>query len=161
MDALNGCAARSGGAISYVKPHGALYHAGGEHAAAVVDAVMAFDPALPVVAKDGSPLAVEASRRGVTVVEEAFADRRYLHGGSLAPRSQADGVIVDPAAAAAQAVAIATAATTGNTVNGSENGLPRDAATICVHGDSPHAGATARAVRDALDAAGIVVRAFR
>jgi UPF0271 protein len=40
--------------------------------------------------------------------------------------------------------------------NGEE--IPLELDTLCVHGDTPGAGAIARAVRDALDQAGVEVR---
>jgi UPF0271 protein len=54
-------------------------------------------------------------------------------------------VIADPEQAAAQALRIAREGR---------------AETICLHGDNPHALAIARAVRRALDQAGIEVRAL-
>jgi UPF0271 protein len=91
-------------------------------------------------------VAREAARAcGLAFAAEAFADRRYEPDGSLVPRSVKGAVIEDPEAAGAQAVRCARE---GN------------ADTICVHGDTPGAFAIARAVRAALEAAGISVRAL-
>ena len=58
--------------------------------------------------------------------------------------------------AAAQALAIARGALTSR--DGSPVAVRAD--TLCVHGDLPGAAARARAVREALDGAGIEVRAL-
>ena len=74
---------------------------------------------------------------GIEPVGEAFADRQYEADGTLRSRKLAGALIIDPAAAAAQAVRLARE---GN------------AQTICVHGDTPGAVAILRACRAALEA---------
>src|SRR4051794_39661577 len=59
LAALDGVARAGGGRVSYLKPHGALYNAVVTHEAqarAVVAAVLAYDPALPVLGLPGSVL---------------------------------------------------------------------------------------------------------
>ena len=66
-------------------------------------------------------------------------------------------MIADPAEASLQAVRIAQrheVLARGGAV------VSLQAETLCVHGDTPGAPALARAVRDALEAAGIAVRAL-
>ncbi|HEY0178229.1 MAG TPA: LamB/YcsF family protein, partial [Dokdonella sp.] len=92
----------------------------------------------------------------LAVAHEAFADRRYEADGTLTPRREADAVIADDDAAIAQALAIAR----GEGVlarNGARLALHAD--TLCVHGDRAEAGAFARRLRAALDAAGIAIAA--
>jgi UPF0271 protein len=88
----------------------------------------------------GFELIAAAKRAGIPGYREGFADRRMLPDGRLAPRSE-PGSLLDSALAAEQAVRLA------------ESGRFD---TICIHGDSPGAGAVAAAVRRALDKAGIV-----
>jgi 5-oxoprolinase (ATP-hydrolysing) subunit A len=71
-----------------------------------------------------------------------FADRRYQPDGSLIPRGQPGALIDDVDAAVAQALELA------------RSGAGQ---TICLHGDGPHALAFARAIRAALENAGITV----
>ena len=100
IGALEALARASGTAVRYVKPHGALYNAVVEHegqARAVVDAVRAYDPALPVVGLPGSVLLATAERAGLRTVREAFADRAYTPQGTLVPRREAGAVLSDPA----------------------------------------------------------------
>lgn len=59
IGALDGLARAAGSRVRYVKPHGALYNATVDHvdqASAVVDAVTAYDPGLPVLGLPGSAL---------------------------------------------------------------------------------------------------------
>ena len=133
---LRAIAADCGGHVEYVKPHGALYHriiADPVQAGAVRDAL------------DGLPLMCLA---GTTPggsppdIAEGFADRAYGPDGRLVPRSQAGALITEPDAAAAQAARL----------------LEAGVDSICVHSDSPGAGAIARAVKTALGAVGAEVR---
>ena len=93
---------------------------------------------------------------GLPFVREAFLDRGYLPDGSLVPRREPGALLDDPDRVARRAVRLATDGRV-ETVDGTV--IVADAASLCVHGDSPAAVAMARAVRAALDAAGIEVRA--
>ena len=58
----------AGGRVAYLKPHGALYNTAAVdegQARAVVAAVRAYDPALPVLCQPGSVLAAEARAAGL------------------------------------------------------------------------------------------------
>ena len=54
----------------------------------MVAAVLAYDPALPVLCQPGSVLARRAAAGGAAVVGEGFADRGYRADGTLVPRSR-------------------------------------------------------------------------
>ncbi|HET7660521.1 MAG TPA: 5-oxoprolinase subunit PxpA [Oryzihumus sp.] len=160
LGALDGIARSHGTAVSYVKPHGALYNAVVHHeeqAAAVVRAVAAYDPALPLLGLPGSVLLAAAAGRGLRTVREAFADRAYTPAGTLVPRREPGAVIHDPDVVAERVVRMVTAGQV-EAVDGSVVTLEVD--SVCVHGDSPGAVTIARAVRERLDAAGVTVRAF-
>lgn len=141
IDALAVEADAAGGSVSYVKPHGALYHAivtDQRQAAAVVEAVIAYG--LPLLGLPDSVSLRLAATEGLQVVPEGFADRAYSPDGTLVPRTEPGAVLESPDQAAAQAVS-----------------LIGRVESICVHSDSPGALDTARAVRAALTAAGVVV----
>lgn len=157
--ALLAAAARDAGVpLRHVKAHGALYNRAAREAAvaeAVAAAVAGISRELVLVALAGS-LAVDAGRAaGLTVAEEAFADRAYEPDGSLRSRSLPGAVLDEPMAAAAQALAISRGGVP--LADGSMRSLHAD--TICVHGDLPGAAARAAAVREALAGAGIGLRA--
>ena len=73
------------------------------------------------------------------------------------PRGRPGAVIADPALASARAVSIARDGRIA-AADGTEIALAAD--TICLHGDTPGAVENARAVRAALEASGIEVRAL-
>jgi UPF0271 protein len=152
----------AGADLRYVKPHGALYHAvttDGRQADAVTRAIADVSAAvgrpLPVLGLGGE-IARSAAEAGLPFVREAFLDRGYLPDGALVPRTQPGALLDDPDAVAARAVRLALAGEV-EAVDGSV--ITADAASLCLHGDSPSAVAMARAVRAALDAAGVEVRA--
>jgi UPF0271 protein len=128
---LTELAAAVGGILTYVKPHGALYH----RVVADDDQRSALETAagtLPILGLAGTGFARA----------EGFADRGYLPGGGLIPRGEPGDLITDPAEAGAQAVRL----------------LRSGVDSICVHSDTPGALGIARAVRTALTAAGAEVR---
>jgi UPF0271 protein len=87
----------------------------------------------------------------------AFADRAYTARGTLVSRRQPDAVLHDPAQVAERVVRMVTRREV-EAVDGTVVAL--EAATVCVHGDSPGAVAMARAVREALARAGVDVTSF-
>jgi len=136
------------GPVAYLKPHGALYHriaADKEQAQAVVAALIRYDGALPLLTLPGSVAAAVAAAAGVPAVLEGFADRAYAADGRLLPRSSPGALITDADAVAAQSVTLARSGLVGS---------------LCVHSDTPGAAELARAVRSALESAGIEVTAF-
>ena len=157
---LAAIAGASGAVLSHVKPHGALYNDAADDRAlalAICDAVRAVDPEMRLVGLPASALEAAARDRGIGFAGEGFVDRAYRSDGRLVARSEPGAVYADPAAAAAQAVDIAlhrsVRSATGEPVH-------LHVRTLCIHGDSPAAVASATAVRAALDAAGVVVRAL-
>jgi UPF0271 protein len=158
--ALDGIARAAGTAVGYVKPHGALYNAAvhhEEHARAVVDAVAALDPTLPVLGLPGSALLRHAEAAGLTTVAEGFADRGYTPEGTLVPRRQPGALVEDAAQVAARAVRMAVEGVV-EAVDGTRVDLA--VASLCVHGDTPGAVELARSVRSALEDAGLRVAPF-
>lgn len=160
LGALEAACRAAGTRVAYVKPHGALYNAIVHHEAqarAVVEAVAAFDPTLPVLGLPGSAVLREAERAGLRPVIEAFADRAYTPAGTLVSRREPGAVVHDEAEVVARAVRFATE----GTVVAQDGSVVRvDPASLCVHGDTPGAARLAAAVRDALAAAGVTVAPF-
>jgi len=153
---------RSHGAkLSHVKPHGALYHQAAEDLAtarAVARAVARVGRELRLVGIAGSEaLRRAADEAGLALAAEAFADRRYNPDGTLQSRQIDGALILDPQAAAEQAARIASE---GRVVAVDGSAIPLRADTLCLHGDNINAEEIAWAVRQALDAAGVEVRAL-
>jgi UPF0271 protein len=121
---------------------------------AIAHAVRAFDPSLRLFGLAGSALLDAGRAAGLAVVSEAFADRRYRADGSLQPRREPDAVITDDTEATAQALRMAVDGMV-TAVDGTAVQLEAD--TLCLHGDGTHAVAFARALRAALEQAGLRV----
>ncbi|HLV71772.1 UPF0271 protein [Actinomadura hallensis] len=158
LAALDGIARSEGGRVAYVKPHGALYNRIARdpvQARAVVDAVRAYDPSLPLLTLPGS--VVHDVADGLTVVAECFADRAYTAAGTLLSRKEPGAVILDEAAVVERVVKMAVDGTVV-AVDGAEVALK--ARSVCVHGDTPGAAALVRAVRAALIEAGVTLEPF-
>ncbi len=156
--AVAGIARAEGGHLAHMKPHGALYHRATTDSAvagAIARAVAAFDPTLTLIGPPGSELLAAAVAAGLSALAEGFADRAYERDGSLRSRRLPGALLDDPAAAAAQAVTIAR---DGQVTAATGEAIAVAAETICIHGDTPGAGAIAAAVRAALTSAGIEVR---
>jgi UPF0271 protein len=150
-----------GSRLTHVKPHGALYNQAARDdalARAVARGTARAGRDLVLVGLAGSrSMRRAAEAEGLRFAAEAFADRAYDADGRLVPRSRPGALITDPSSAAAKAVRIVcegrVAAIDGTTVE-----LAAD--TLCLHGDNPHALEIARAVREALEAAGVTVQAL-
>jgi UPF0271 protein len=144
--------------LVHVKAHGALYNTAAVDravAAALARGIARWGGGLVMVGLANSvPMAEAAATVGLPYAREAFADRTYNPDGTLQSRHIPGSLIVDPAQAAAQAVAIAK----GYVVAHDGTSVALSAETICLHGDNPAALANARAVREALAAAGVTVR---
>ncbi len=132
-----------GATVSYVKPHGALYHRCIDdviHARAVLDG----SGRLPVLGLPGSVLLELAGQMGRTAWPEGFPDRAYAADGRLVPRTQPGAMIHGAGAIASRAVDMA------------RKGVVQ---SLCVHGDSPGAVENAVAVRRSLERAGFALSA--
>ena len=146
---LEAVARANDASLHHVKAHGALYNVAARDrtvADAISLAVEAVDPRLAVIGLAGGEQLASARAFGLPAVAEVFADRRYRPDGSLIPRGQPGALIDDVDTAVAQALRLARCGA---------------GETICLHGDGPHALAFARAIRDALESAGIRVTAER
>lgn len=156
---LGRIAARLGIRLGHIKPHGALYNDAARDpavAAAVAAGAAPWRDGVRLVGLAGSACLEVYRAAGFAVLAEGFAERRYEPDGTLRPRRLPDAVIGDPDEAATQAVRIASrrevAAADGTVV-----GVRAD--TLCLHSDSPGALAVVRAVRRALEGAGVSIRA--
>ncbi|MFC3285223.1 5-oxoprolinase subunit PxpA [Litchfieldella rifensis] len=153
IGALAGICRGEGTRLGYVKPHGALYNDmihDPDKLAAVMRAVVAFDPELPLMVmatRDPAPARELAQREGVTLWFEAFADRAYDGQGRLVSRREPGAVHHDPAVIVDQARRIALGQPL-TASDGSELVLVAD--TLCVHGDNPESVAAVKAIRQAL-----------
>ncbi|WP_108660829.1 LamB/YcsF family protein [Acuticoccus kandeliae] len=160
IGAMIGMAALEGVPVKYVKAHGALSNlagADGPVADAIARATKAVDPSLVLLAIATTELERAGRDAGLEIASEIFADRAYEADGNLRSRSKPGAMIEDPAFAASRIVEMVKG---GVIIAHDGTRVPTAIHSICVHGDNPHAVDTARAVRAALEAAGVTLAPF-
>lgn len=158
--ALSGILRSRGGELAYVKPHGALYNrivTDRAQAKAVATAVLDSRLGLPMLGLAHSAIQEACTDAGLRFFEEAFVDRGYLPDGTLVPRGQPGAMLYDVEQIATRAVRMVTEGVV-EAVDGSLVDLRP--ASLCVHGDTPGAVQMARAVRLALENAGVQLARF-
>lgn len=150
LGAISAIASSQKLALKHVKPHGALYNrsAVDPHAAdAIAQAVFDCDPALILVGLANSQSLTSAKAKGLQVVAEGFADRRYTEEGLLVSRLQNDAMIENSDEAIAQVLAMIQH---GKILSVSGHQIVMRVQTICLHGDGPHAMEFAQALHHSL-----------
>jgi len=124
--------------LRHVKPHGALYSLTATNPAAadaLAHAVADFDRRLMLFALAGSALVARGRSLGLTVIEEAFADRAYRSDGTLVPRAQPAAVLQTDRQVVRQLHEMLEGFVTS--IDGCR--VPLHADSLCVHMDTPHA----------------------
>ena len=157
VGALAGLAALEGTTLSHVKPHGALYGLAAKDkqvAEALARAIIIVDRTLTLVGLAGSELIQAGQVMGLSVAQEAFADRAYHPDGSLVARDREGAVIHEAMYVVDRALTLVK--------EGVVRGLTGEpilvqADTICIHGDTSGADHLAQAVREGLMSADIMV----
>ncbi|QUY37816.1 LamB/YcsF family protein [Acinetobacter junii] len=160
ISALQGLALVAGTSVRYVKPHGALYNTIATNlvqAKAVIDAILAYDSSLVLVALAGSPLIEFARKQGLRVVSEAFADRAYHRDGTLVSRRQ-EGAVLHDVEMIAERVLDMIKKKGVMSIEGEFTPLKAD--TICLHGDSLGALQMAKVIRQTLADHKIAIHSF-
>lgn len=156
LGAVEAFARRHGTTVQHVTPHGSLGNLSvtdPDYARGVLEAVEAFNPALPVVTQAGV-LADLARERGIPVAITAMADRAYNPDGSLVSRRLPGAVIHDPdemVARVLQMVIEGTATAADGTV------FEMECHTVLIHGDSAQGLDVARRIRAELLARGVTL----
>lgn len=145
-------------AVSYVKPHGALYNdaminndaallVGRATCRANEHSALRSMPPLSIMGQPGSRMETVSRDLGVAFIPEGFADRAYNPNGTLVSRSL-PGAVLDDATVIAAHVTQMVRDGTVTAIDGSTISVP--VLSICVHGDTPGAVALAHTVRAVL-----------
>lgn len=155
---LQEAADAAGTAVSYIKPHGALYNtAAVSDAPAAILVEVAEEHGLPLLTLPEGRLAQLASQAGLPTYAEFFADRAYDPDGRLRSRSRVGSVIDSDAAVVERVVNLVR---TQSVVAHDGTVLQVTADSICLHGDTPGAVALSRRVRETLLAERITITTF-
>ena len=160
IKALQDICSSEGAQLVHVKPHGALYNQAARDTAlaeTIVKAIAAAGSQLRVVGLAGGELIHAARRAGMSVAEEAFADRRYNNDGTLVSRKLPGATIDDVPLALQQAMRMVKQQ---KVISIGEQELSMNIDTLCLHGDGAHALQLARTLRSELQQDGINVAAF-
>ena len=155
--AARGMAASVGARVRHLKLHGALANMASEDAGlarAAYEAALRVDPDVILLVLAGTAQEAVARELGAAWAGEIFADRGYEDDATLIARGKPGAMIDDPEAAAARMVRFVTG---GAIEAASGRRIPAACDSICLHGDGPEAVAIARAVRAALEAAGVAL----
>jgi UPF0271 protein len=155
VGALSAFARIQGLSLQHVKPHGQLYNVAAKDeplTRAICEAILSLEKNLILVALSGSKMAEIASKRGLKVAREAFADRAYHRDGSLVSRKREGSVIHDPQKVAERVIRMVQEGKI-QSIEGDLIDLEVD--SICVHGDTPGAAQLAQTIRRHLEESGI------
>lgn len=140
--------------LCHVKLHGALYNLASRDrtvADAVTRTLTAFNPHLLLFALAGSELVTSGTTAGLTVIQEAFADRAYRSDGTLVPRTQPNALLQTQQQVRQQLHAILNGSVTS--IDGQQ--VPIQPNTLCVHMDTPQAVEFLQLIRQELGSVGI------
>jgi len=155
--ALAAFAQIEGVSLQHVKPHGQLYNLAAKDkpmTEAICDAISGLGKNLILVALSGSQMAEIATKSGLKVAREAFADRAYHRDGSLVSRKREGSVIHDPERVAERVIQMVQEGKV-QSIEGDLIDLEVD--SVCVHGDTPGAVQLAQTIRRKFQEAGISV----
>ncbi|HEX9651958.1 MAG TPA: 5-oxoprolinase subunit PxpA [Cyclobacteriaceae bacterium] len=158
--AVKGLAECLGAAITYVKPHGALYNSmviNNEETKWVIEGIKEIDNQLMLMGLAGSQVESISKEMNIEFIAEAFADRRYEPDGTLMSRRKKNSIISDPNQAADQVISIIK----NNSVESLDGTLvPIKARSICIHGDNPKAVEILTAITIKLAENNIIKKSF-
>lgn len=161
IGALQAFCAINGTRMRHVKPHGNLYNTAAVNediARVIAEAIASVDSELMYVALSSTKedfMAKIAREVGLKVVYEAFPDRAYTSDGTLLSRRLPGAVVRDARAVAERALMMAKE---GKVIAVDGTPIDLDIQTLCVHGDTPGAVELVRAIREKLEANGMVVK---
>lgn len=149
----------TGGSLSHVKPHGALYNQSArnpEIARAIAEVVIGITGNPVLFGLSGSHSIAEAKKIGLLTASEVFADRTYQPDGSLTPRSRPDALITNEEKAVTQVLDMIKY---GRVRSTEATMIPIVAETVCIHGDGDNALEFARIINRKLAENGIMIGA--
>lgn len=151
VGALRELAAAEELALGYVKPHGALYNDMMRDEVVLRAVLLALQhcrlPLMMMATPRNDHYRRLAEDYGVSLIFEAFADRRYTANGLLQPRAQPGAVLH-----AADEILQQVQALCAGTVTASDGRrIHIEADSLCVHGDNAEAVAVIRRIHAQLE----------
>ena len=138
LAAIDGMAKSQGLSVKYVKPHGALYNdmmKNTELRQTIMAAIAAYHQPVALMIQstpEAETHKAEATKAGIELLLEAFADRCYDDDGKLLARTR-EGAVHSKEKMIAQCKQLAE---TGTITTVSGNTLQLEVDSVCVHGDN-------------------------
>lgn len=158
IGALQSICKAYGTQVDYVKPHGALYNtmmaeqdvreAVLKALAMLADSTSKALPLMVLANGEADQIREQASKYGVPLLFEAFADRAYTDQGSLVPRTQEGAVLGSDDAVHMHVLGLIK---DQQVITASGKKMSIIADTICVHGDNAHALELVKSIRQLIN----------
>ncbi len=153
LGALNAFCKAQGTAISYVKPHGALYNdmmRDENIFKAILNAISSFDKNIKLMILSSSKneeYEYTAKLYSINLIYEVFADRNYNDDGTLVSRIHENAIIHDELDVADRVLTLKERGYL-NSLNGKKLFLKTD--SVCIHGDNEKAFEFIKLIKKAL-----------
>ncbi|MEK5230436.1 5-oxoprolinase subunit PxpA [Lysinibacillus sp. FSL K6-0232] len=157
LGALDAFVRVAGGKLQHICPHGSLGDLSmvdTECAAAMLEAVIEFNPSLVIVTQTGE-LERLAREQGMKVAKLIFADRAYNDDGTLVSRRNPNAVLHDKDIVIERCVRMVLEGKV-TTITGKE--ITVDGESILIHGDTVGSLALARDIKAALIDKGVEIK---
>jgi len=154
VGALQAICEANGTHVEYVKPHGALYNTmmkDKSQLTAIMEAIALLKNPVPLMVlanADAEENKQLAEKHSVSLLFEAFADRRYADDGNLTSRNLEGSVLEDEKAIQNQ---IHSLIADKEVISISGKPLSVHADTLCVHGDNVQALESVKNIRKFID----------
>lgn len=144
--------------LHHVKPHGALYNVAAVNikvAHVIVEVMKSLVLPVKLYVPYQSVIADIATKNGIGIVYEAFADRNYNEDLTLVSRQEKDALISDVDAMFNHVFNMVSKQRV-KTISGKEINIMAN--TFCIHGDNPNAVVLIKNLKDKLELNGIAIR---
>ncbi len=149
-----------GGKLTYVKPHGALYHRiiqNEEDAMIVLKAVKSMGEDLKFMGMAGSRISSLSADLNIEFINEGFADRLYQNSTKLLSRKIKNALIINAEKSAQQVKELVLE---GKIKDHQGSIVAIDVQSICIHGDNPAAKTILETIDEMMSNHDIQKRAF-
>ena len=138
--------------VTHIKPHGALNNMACEDielATTIAKAINEIDKNMIYLVPTGSKMEMAAKKLNMKIACEIFADRNYEDDGNLVSRSKPNALITNPEEAKKHVLKMVTNQAL-NCHSGKQ--IPCEIDSVCIHGDNQSSLATARSIKENLEA---------
>ena len=147
---LQDIAAKHGGNVTHIKPHGALNNMACEDielATILANTINEISKDLIYLVPTGSKMEDAAKKLNMKIACEIFADRNYEDDGNLVSRKKHNALITDPEEAKRHVLNMIKNQAL-NCHSGKQ--IPCEIDSVCIHGDNISSLATARSIKENL-----------